>query len=920
MGVHELWPVLEPVKKHVALQSLSGKTLAVDLSIWVCEAQSVKQMIGVVSKPHLRNLFFRVSSLNLMGVKLVFVTEGEAPKLKADTMNKRNAMRYGPSNKPAPSRPGRSYFKSVLKECLRMLDCLGVPWVQAAGEAEAMCAYLNAKGYVDGCITNDGDVFLYGAQTVYRNFTMNVKDPHVDCYKASAIKDKLGLDRESLVALAILLGCDYVPKGLPGVGKEMALKFIRSLNGESVLQRFYQWRKQFDDSTVPTKSAKKTTHCSVCCHPGSAKEHQRKGCTLCGSDRYCEPHDYDYCCPCEWHKAEQEKKNNPLEYTLKTKAKKREGFPYHEVIEEFLVNKDKLSKVIRWARPSLPCFQNFALEWMEWPKHYACEKILVLLTYYDMHERKAGRQHDAQLQATRIVKTRVRNGVPCFEIEWVKPGCYVFPDDHPPDAPLLTIEEESLFTAAYPHIVESFQKDKIEAELLKQKSKKNKPTSKVLPNVDDVASLLSEMSLTLGAEKSPPSQEGVSSVDNDPIPTTSLQSLPDPQAIFLSESSKLPSALLPQETDLSVSTSSLVKKEDTEILHNPCSSPAISSRQESLVSSPNISSLISDLNLSNIDWEATSFSRSPQVESHTASNEGHGSEDKATFPEPRIHALANTKQELVTPSKLKDTADQNPALAVDSPYISHLEKLPLRERILLKNATQTVNLNKDCRPPNLNDKKFPLAPVSKTLDKQKLTKLNFSDKSKDFKENMQIQPKLIKPPSPQKSKAHNNVVTKLTGTSNSSQVLQLPTTKSFSFVKKSILAPMSNIPDCSNVATKPETNPLPKKSVCQKIMLSSDDEDEQVKDGKSKHVAKSITRGTKNMIPQSKMASTTPAFTCLSSDDQSSDKEDIFLSPKSKSSAKAQEDEDDDCDDSIISIDSPLPLSERLKLRLQQNS
>lgn len=56
-----------------------------------------------------------------------------------------------------------------------MLECLGVPWVQAAGEAEAMCAYLNVHGYVDGCITNDGDAFLYGARTVYRNFTMNSK-------------------------------------------------------------------------------------------------------------------------------------------------------------------------------------------------------------------------------------------------------------------------------------------------------------------------------------------------------------------------------------------------------------------------------------------------------------------------------------------------------------------------------------------------------------------------------------------------------------------------------------------------------------------------------------------------------------------------------------------------------------------------
>lgn len=45
----------------------------------------------------------------------------------------------------------------------------------AAGEAEAMCAYLDSQGLVDGCITNDGDAFLYGARTVYRNFNMNSK-------------------------------------------------------------------------------------------------------------------------------------------------------------------------------------------------------------------------------------------------------------------------------------------------------------------------------------------------------------------------------------------------------------------------------------------------------------------------------------------------------------------------------------------------------------------------------------------------------------------------------------------------------------------------------------------------------------------------------------------------------------------------
>lgn len=155
-----------------------------------------------------RNLFFRVSSLTLMGVKLVFVMEGEAPKLKAETMSKRTQTRYGGFKKASAPKcnvnTSRGRFNAILREvccasvvwsiaqsrhpcscvlgtllllpqCAEMLDFLGVPWVTAAGEAEAMCAFLDSQGVVDGCITNDGDAFLYGARTVYRNFNINSK-------------------------------------------------------------------------------------------------------------------------------------------------------------------------------------------------------------------------------------------------------------------------------------------------------------------------------------------------------------------------------------------------------------------------------------------------------------------------------------------------------------------------------------------------------------------------------------------------------------------------------------------------------------------------------------------------------------------------------------------------------------------------
>lgn len=67
-----------------------------------------------------RNLFFRVSSLTLMGVKLVFVMEGEAPKLKAETMKKRTETRYGGFKKASAPKSttntSRGRFKAVLAE------------------------------------------------------------------------------------------------------------------------------------------------------------------------------------------------------------------------------------------------------------------------------------------------------------------------------------------------------------------------------------------------------------------------------------------------------------------------------------------------------------------------------------------------------------------------------------------------------------------------------------------------------------------------------------------------------------------------------------------------------------------------------------------------------------------------------------
>ncbi|XP_007442062.1 flap endonuclease GEN homolog 1 [Python bivittatus] len=597
MGVTSLWQILEPVKQHVPLCSLKGKTLAVDLSLWVCEAQTVKKMMGIVTKPHLRNLYFRASSLTLMGIHLVFVMEGDPPKLKTSTVRKRTEARFGPSEKPETARMGRSRFKFLLKECLELLECLGIPWIQAAGEAEAMCAYLNANGYVDGCITNDGDIFLYGAQTVYRNFTMNSKDPHVDCYLISAIEEKLGCSRESLIGLAILLGCDYLPKGVPGVGKEQALKLIKTLKGQSLLQRLENWKDHFQSGDIPVSRAKKVVHCSVCRHPGSYKDHEDMGCHLCGSVGYCEPQGADYCCPCDWHSSESEWQQSLVEEGIKKKAKACEGFPFPEVVQEYLISKDKPVKLNGSQRPNLLSFQRFAVKKMDWTEHYACEKLCSLLTYYDMNRKKSGHTDPNQLQALRIIKTRIKNGIPSFEIVWRKPDHYsAATEDQPADPFLITIEESTLFQAAYPEVVALYQMEKLKIGKEKKESKKKPKEKECLAGDSKVEDTFSYLNLQSVCENIL-SQDSKSDFDLQKFPKKSCESL------CLSEPADF-------STAVGKPCNFLIASQNTENEYKPPNS--LISQTELFAKELMAFSASTDLQLSDTDWEGTSFSMSPR--------------------------------------------------------------------------------------------------------------------------------------------------------------------------------------------------------------------------------------------------------------------------------------------------------------------
>lgn len=119
-----------------------------------------------------------------------------------------------------------------------MLRLFGIPYITAPMEAEAQCATLVDLGLVDGVITDDSDVFLFGAKRVFKNMFNQAKT--VECFLLSDLSRELGLDRGTLIRLAYLLGSDYV-LGLPGVGPVVAMELLREFPGEDGLHKFKDW-------------------------------------------------------------------------------------------------------------------------------------------------------------------------------------------------------------------------------------------------------------------------------------------------------------------------------------------------------------------------------------------------------------------------------------------------------------------------------------------------------------------------------------------------------------------------------------------------------------------------------------------------------------------------------------------------------
>ena len=133
------------------------------------------------------------------------------------------------------------------EEVVAMLRLFGIPFVDAPAEAEAQCATLEMLGLVDGIVTEDSDVFVFGGQKVYKNL-FNERH-HAEAYFALDASREMSLNRNAMVALAMLLGSDYTV-GIKGVGIVNAMEILQTFDVKvdlvTGLRRLREWLDGID--------------------------------------------------------------------------------------------------------------------------------------------------------------------------------------------------------------------------------------------------------------------------------------------------------------------------------------------------------------------------------------------------------------------------------------------------------------------------------------------------------------------------------------------------------------------------------------------------------------------------------------------------------------------------------------------------
>jgi flap endonuclease-1 len=250
------------IREKTNLESFTNKIVAIDAY------NAIYQFLAIIRGPeglhltdtkgrvtsHITGLFYRNINFLSLGIKPIYVFDGKPPSLKSAEIEHRKqikkdaTVKYERAVSAGKMEDARKYAQQttsmkdgMVEDSKHLLELFGIPYIQAPSEGEATAALLTTTGHADIAASQDFDSILFGAKKLVRNFTNSGRrklpnrnsyieiEPEVIDYRKNL--DALGITREQLIDVGILIGTDFNPDGFERIGPKTAIKMIKE-NGK----------------------------------------------------------------------------------------------------------------------------------------------------------------------------------------------------------------------------------------------------------------------------------------------------------------------------------------------------------------------------------------------------------------------------------------------------------------------------------------------------------------------------------------------------------------------------------------------------------------------------------------------------------------------------------------------------------------
>ncbi|KAJ5252085.1 XPG/RAD2 endonuclease [Penicillium chrysogenum] len=262
MGIKGLHGLLKSIQKPCHIKNFNGQTLGVDAYGWLHRgtvACSVDLVLDNPTRKHIDFVLNRVRMLLFFGVKPYLVFDGDNLPSKAGTEQDRYRRRQESKSLGLDlQRKGRmpeayqEFQKAVdvtpymARQLIEELKQMNVQYVVAPYEADAQLVYLEQQGDIQGIISEDSDLLVFGAKRLISKL-----DQHGECieinranFTACREVSLVGFSDPDFRNMCILSGCDYLAN-IPKLGLKTAYRIIRKHRNVEKALRMLQFEGNF---------------------------------------------------------------------------------------------------------------------------------------------------------------------------------------------------------------------------------------------------------------------------------------------------------------------------------------------------------------------------------------------------------------------------------------------------------------------------------------------------------------------------------------------------------------------------------------------------------------------------------------------------------------------------------------------------